>query len=104
MDSKAEFQAYIADLKAPWKTMGADLETALSIINTQSKTVTELEKLQVVSASSNQQETELQFPDWQSAVEKAFVEQYGLDGGKRIFKKIIMHMYQLSKGTAQQLH
>lgn len=104
MDSEIEFKEYLADLKAPWKTMSADLETALTIINTQSQPNSDPAKLVFASVSVEPKKTEFLFPAWHSEVERVFINQYGLDDGKRIFKKTVMRLYQMSKGTAQPLH
>jgi len=104
MDSEIEFKEYLADLKAPWKTMSVDIETALTIINTPSQTTTDPAKLVFASISVEPNKTEFHFPAWHSEVERIFIDQYGLDNGKRIFKKTVMRLYQMSKGTAQPLH
>lgn len=104
MNSEIEFKEYLADLKAPWKTMNADIETALTIINTQPQINSKSEKLVFASISIQEKNTDLLFPAWHSEVERVFIDQYGLDDGKRIFKKTVMRLYQMSKGTAQPLH
>ena len=104
MYNDIDFDAYIADLKAPWKTMGPDMDTALTIITKHANTEMGLGTVELISVSDNMYETEISFPDWQSEVEKEFIHQYGLNGGKQIFKKVVMRLYQLSKGTAQQLN
>jgi len=104
MNSEFEFKEYLADLKAPWKTMSADLETALTIINTQPQINANPEELVFATVSVQAKKTELLFPAWHSEVERVFIDQYGVDDGKRIFKKTVMRLYQMSKGTAQPLH
>ena len=99
-----EFKSFIAELKAPWKTMGTDMDTALNIICKHSGNNQELDSIELISVSDGQPAPQLTFPDWQSEVEKAFIHQYGPADGRQIFKKVVMRIYQLSKGTASQMH
>lgn len=104
MYNNFDFEKYIAELKAPWRTMGSDLDTAQAIITKHAKTEMELKTVELMSISDSEHEIEIRFPDWQSEVEKIFIHQYGLNGGKQIFKKVMMRLYLLSKDTAQHVH
>ena len=99
-----DFDAYVAELKAPWKTMGPDIDTALDIISKHSRSEIELAAIELISVTDNNDGTQIIFPDWQSEVERVFIHQYGLDSGKQIFKKVMMRLFQLSKGAAQSLN
>ena len=101
IQSGTDLDIFVAELKTPWKTMGPDMDTALKIITNHAKTEMELELLTVTADGG---ELELSFPNWQTQVEQAFVDQYGLHDGKLIFNKVIMRLYLMSKGQAQQLH
>lgn len=98
VNTEIDLEKYIAELKQPWKTMGDDMSTAKYIISKHSDA-----ELELLSVSENPFETSISFPDWQSELEKEYIQQYGLNSGKNIFKKVIMRFYQLSKGTAQEL-
>lgn len=101
VESDTDLSAYVSELKTPWKTMGPDMDTAFKIISHHAKTELELELL---SVSAEGGELAITFPDWQSQMEKAFVEQYGLNNGRTIFNKVMMRLYLMSKGQAQPLH
>ena len=103
MYTDIDLKKYVAELKTPWKTMAPDMNTAQTIISKHAKTETELKAMDLLSISDSEHETTISFPDWQSEVEKAFIHQYGLNSGRQIFKKVVMRLYLLSKGTAQQL-
>ena len=91
---------YIADLKAPWSTMAPDMDTAIEVINRYAK----VDEIDLLSIDDSESGAQIRFPDWQSEIERIYILQYGLADGRRVFKKVIMRLYQLSKGSAQQLH
>ena len=102
MSNDIDFERYITELKTPWKTMGPDIDTALSIIGKHADS--DIGELELVEVSDKGGETEISFPDWQNELEKVFVQQYGLNDGRQIFKKVVMRLFLMSRGTAQQLH
>ena len=104
MHNETDFADYIAELKTPWKTMGPDMDTALSIITRHSSTTLDLDTVELISIAENEHETAISFPNWQSEIENVFIDQYGLNSGRQIFKKVVMRLFQLSKGTAQHLN
>lgn len=105
MYNEFDMAQYIAELKTPWLTMGPDMDMALSIITKHKRPGDgEPSSVELLSVSHDADETLIRFPDWQSEVEREFVRQYGLDNGRLIFKKVVMRLYQLSKGSAQNLH
>jgi len=96
---------FLIKLKMPWKTMDTDMDTALGIITNHAKTEIEIETTQLMSAIQHPDGlVSVEFPSWQSDVEKTFINQYGLIEGKLIFNKVLMRLFQISKGTEQQLH
>ena len=100
-----DLKAFVSELKTPWKTMDSDMDTALGIITNHAKTEIELETTQlmtIIQLEGNQ--VSIEFPSWQTDVEKAFIHQYGLIEGKLIFNKVLMRLFQIAKGTEQQLH
>lgn len=100
-----EFKDFIAELKSPWKTMGCDMDTAYSVISKFQDSQNNADGLELVTLSENHlYQTEIEFPDWQSQIEKIFIEQYGAIEGKQIFKKVIMRLFLLSRGTAESIH
>jgi len=103
MYTDIDLKKFIAELKTPWKTMAPDMATAKAIINKYAKTETGLDTVELLAISDSEQEIKISFPNWQAEAEKEFIQQYGLNSGKQIFKKVIMRLYLLSKGTAQQL-
>ncbi|MDH5446497.1 MAG: hypothetical protein OEY52_13160 [Gammaproteobacteria bacterium] len=104
MQNDKEFAEYIASLKSPWKTMGGDLNTAISIIEKYSDTGNDFSEIGFVAVSGNDSETTLSFPDWVSEIENTYIQQYGDESGKQIFKKVIMRLFLLSNGSAPNLH
>ena len=104
MSNDIDFKKYITELKTPWKTMGPDIDTALDIISKHAKTDTDIGDLELISVSDKGHEAEISFPDWQNELEKVFIHQYGLNDGRQIFKKVVMRLFLLSRGTAQQVH
>jgi len=101
---ETDLKAFVSELKTPWKTMGADMDTALTIITNHAKTEIELEALELISLRREKSDFNVEFPDWQSEVEKTFVHQYGLIDGKLIFNKVLMRLFLMVKGKAQPLH
>ena len=97
-----DLEGMIAELKTPWKTMEEDMNQALIIISRHAKT--EFDLGLVTIHLNTDEDTELEFPDWQNEIEKHFVNQYGLNDGKLIFNKVLMRLFQMSRGTEQQLH
>lgn len=95
----------INELKSPWKTMNDDMDTALRIIGNcaQSETQIELRQLQFLEREPHRELT-FRFPDWQAEIEQTFVQQYGLYTGKLVFNKVMMRLFQMSRGTEPQLH
>jgi len=92
-------------LKTPWKTMDSDMDTALGIITNHAKTEFESKKVQLINiAQRHDGDISIKFPGWQADIEKTFIHQYGLIDGKLIFNKVLMRLFQMSKGTQQQLH
>ena len=104
MRNETDFAAYIAELKTPWKTMGPDMDTALNIITKHSSSARTLDAVELISIAENDHETAISFPNWQAEIENVFIDQYGLNSGRQIFKKVVMRLFQLSKGTAQHLN
>jgi len=101
IESDTDLAIFVSELKTPWKTMSSDMETALKIITNHARTEMDLELL---TLSKDGEEIELTFPDWQTQMEKTFVEQYGLNKGRMVFNKVMMRLYLMSKGQAQPLH
>ncbi len=100
-----DLDEFLTKLKTPWKTMDSDMDTALGIITNHAKTEFEIETTQLMSVMKQQGgQISIEFPSWQADVEKAFINQYGLIDGKLIFNKVLMRLFQISKGTEQQLH
>lgn len=99
-----DLNQFVSELETPWKTMGADMDTALKIITNHAKTEMELEKVELMTINYQQHAYSIKFPDWQSEVEKTFVHQYGLMSGKLIFNKVLMRLFLMAKGKAQPLH
>jgi len=91
-------------LKTPWKTMNSDMDTARTIISNHAKTEIEIKSAPLLSFIGQGNDIEITFPSWQGDVEKTFLHQYGLIDGKLIFNKVLMRIFQLAKGTEQQLH
>ena len=104
IESDTDLGQFVSELKTPWKTMGTDMDTALTIITNHAKTEIELERLELVSIRLYDQSMQLNFPNWQSEVEQAFIDQYGLNHGKLIFNKVMMRLFLMAKGEAQRLH
>ena len=104
MSQDIDFEQYITELKTPWKTMGPDIDTALTIIGKHTQEDEEIGNFEVLSISVNGDETEISFPEWQDELEKVFIHQYGLNDGRLIFKKVMMQLFLIARGTAQQLH
>ena len=104
MSQDIDFDQYIAELKTPWKTMGPDIETALTIIGKHTEANEDIGNFEVLSVTVNGDETEISFPDWQDELEKAYIHQYGINNGRLIFKKVMMQLFLIARGTAQQLH
>jgi len=101
---ETDLKEFVSELAAPWKTMTADMDTALTIITNHAKTEIELERLDLFSVSAEKNVLQIEFPDWQKEAEKIFVHQYGLMSGKLIFNKVLMRLFLISRGAAQQLH
>lgn len=95
---ETDFEKYISDLKAPWKTMGCDMNTARLIIDRLAE-----DEIDLLSISDDAHEVKISFPDWQSEIEQTFINQYGQANGKEIFKKVMMRFFLLSRGQAHQL-
>ncbi len=100
-----DLDEFLSNLKTPWKTMDSDMNTALGIITNHAKTEIEIETTQLLTAiEQTGDQISVEFPSWQSDVEKTFINQYGLIDGKLIFNKVLMRLFQIAKGTEQQLH
>ncbi len=100
-----DIEEFLITLKTPWKTMDSDMDTALGIITNHAKTEFEIENGQLMTVIQQQDnEVTVEFPAWQADVEKTFINQYGLIEGKLIFNKVLMRLFQMSKGTEQPLH
>ncbi len=99
-----DLDEFISELKTPWKTMAADMETVFEIIANCTDAKNDHGQLELISLSTDQHTLKVIFPAWQSTLERTFVNQYGLINGKLIFNKVIMRLYQMSKGTEQYLH
>lgn len=84
--------------------MAADMETVFEIIGNDTNAKKNHGPLELISFSADKQTLKVIFPAWQSTVERTFINQYGLISGKLIFNKVLMRLYQLSKGTEQHLH
>ena len=102
INSFDDLEGMIAELKTPWKTMEEDMNQALIIITKHAKTEFDL-GLVTIHLNDND-DAEAEFPQWQNEIESHFINQYGLKDGKLIFNKVLMRLFQLSKGTEQQLH
>jgi len=96
-----DIEGFVAELKTPWKTMEADMDKVLTIITNHAKTEFDL-GLIIIRLDENNMDVE--FPAWQNEIEKYFINQYGVNNGKLIFNKVLMRLFQMSKGTEQQLH
>ena len=99
-----DLDEFISELKTPWKTMAADMETVFEIIGNCTDAKNDPGRLELICLSAEQHSLSVIFPAWQATLERTFVNQYGLTGGKLIFNKVIMRLYQMSKGTEQYLH
>ena len=100
-----DLEELISTLKRPWKTMNADMDTALTIISNHAKTEFDLEQMPLLNVmQESDDELYVEFPDWQQDIEDRFLHQYGLNQGRLIFNKVMMRLYQMAKGTEQQLH
>lgn len=100
-----DIEEFLKILKTPWKTMDSDMDTALGIIANHAKTEFEIENRQQVTVMQRQDNNvTFEFPEWQTDVKKTFINQYGLIEGKLIFNKVLMRLFQMSKGTEQPLH
>ena len=95
---------FIADLKSPWMTMESDMSRALSIIKRYSDDENSSDDIEIVSVTKNSNHTKIQFPDWLSEVEKQFINEYGVEKGRYIFKKVVMRLYLLSNDKGPSLH
>lgn len=101
IDNFQDLDGFIAELKTPWKTMGEDMDKALTIITNHARTEFDLG---VITLRLDDDDLDVEFPAWQDEIEKHFINRYGLKQGKLIFNKVLMRLFQMSKGAAQQLH
>ena len=97
-----DFEAFLSELKAPWKTMQHDMQTVYQIIDAQRDFSDE--SVPFLESSWQQGELEMGFPQWHDQAEETFIAQYGQQHGKLIYNKVVMRLFQLAKGSQTALH
>ena len=103
LDGQQNLKELVTRLKQPWKTMHRDMDTAFCIIGQCIKTEAKFESRKLISLNKKR-EWQLNFPNWQNELEKTLIHQYGLNHGKLILNKVLMRLFEMSRGTEVALH
>lgn len=95
------FEEYIKELKKPWESMQEDTNLAIEIIGEHHPEGNSIIKF-VDRVDEEADDFIVQFPQWQSDLQNAFVKKYGTFEGKIVFHKIMMRLFETSRQNANE--